>query len=54
MPYRTVVMNQRALPSAIPSAASASVGAAEGRCAFARFYLGYVYVYFYLWTAGGS
>ncbi|MCS3642180.1 MULTISPECIES: hypothetical protein [Salinibacter] len=47
-------MNQRALPSAIPSAVSASVGATEGRCAFARFYLGYVYVYFYLWTAGGS
>ncbi len=47
-------MNRRALPFAIPSAASASVGAAEGRCAFARSYLGYVYVYFYLWTAGGS
>ncbi|MCS3783629.1 hypothetical protein [Salinibacter ruber] len=47
-------MNRRALPSAIPSAASAPVGAAEGHCAFARFYLGYVYVYFYLWTAGGS
>ncbi len=47
-------MNQRALLSAIPSAASAPVGTAEGRCAFARFYLGYAYVYFYLWTAGGS
>ncbi|MCS4199838.1 hypothetical protein [Salinibacter ruber] len=46
-------MNRRALPSATPSAASASVGAAEGRYAFARFYLGYVYVYFYLQTAGG-
>ncbi|WP_263819235.1 hypothetical protein [Salinibacter sp.] len=47
-------MNQRALPSAIPSAVGAPVGTTEGRCAFARFYLGYVYVYFYLWTAGGS
>ena len=47
-------MNQRALPSAIPSAAGAPAGATEGRCAFARFYLGHVYVYFYLRTAGGS
>ena len=46
-------MNQRALTSAIPSAADVPVGATGGRCAFARFYLGYVYVYFYLWTAGG-
>jgi len=46
-------MNQRALPSAIPSAADLHVGATEGHCAFARFYLGYAYVYFYLLTAGG-
>lgn len=47
MPYRAVVMNQRALPSATPSAAGTPVGAPEGVCTFARFYLGYVYTYFY-------
>ncbi|WP_263785036.1 hypothetical protein [Salinibacter grassmerensis] len=47
-------MNRRTLTSADFSAADTHVGAPEGFCAFARFYLGYVYTYFYPLTASGS
>ncbi len=47
-------MNQRALTSDRPSAADPRVGATRGLYAFARFYLGYAFVYFYLLTAGGT
>ncbi len=46
-------MNRRASTSASPSALDSHVGASGGLSAFALFYLGYAYVYFYLLTAGG-
>ena len=46
-------MNRRALTSARPSVADASVGATGGLYATGLFYLGYAYVYSYLLTAGG-
>ena len=48
------VMNRCAPTSACPSATDPHVGATGGLYAFARFYLGYAYVYFYLLTAGGT
>jgi len=54
VPYRTFVMNRRALTSDRPFAADPHVGATGGLYAFALFYLGYAYVYFYLLTAGGT
>lgn len=53
VPYRTAVMNQRALTSDRPSAADPHVGATGGLYVVALFYLGYAYVYSYLLTAGG-
>lgn len=48
-------MNRRAPTlSARPSATGLHVGATGGLYAFARFYLGFAYVYFYLLTAGGT
>jgi hypothetical protein len=47
-------MNARRPTSATPSASDRSVGATGGLYAFARFYLGFAYVYFYLLTAGGT
>ncbi|MEF8816337.1 MAG: hypothetical protein V5A20_10990 [Salinibacter sp.] len=47
-------MNRRAPTSACLSAADPHVGATGGLYAFALFYLGYAYVYFYLLTAGGT
>jgi hypothetical protein len=47
-------MNRCAPPSASPSTPDAHVGATGGLFAFALFYLGYAYVYFYLLTAGGT
>jgi len=52
--YRGVVMIARALSSDSPSASDPHVGATGGLYAFARFYLGYAYVYAFLLTAGGS
>jgi len=54
VPYRSVAMNVRALPSASPSAPDPHVGATGGLYAFALFYLGYAYIYFYLPMAGGT
>ena len=51
--YSRVVMNARALPFASPSALDSHVGATGGLYAFALFYLGYAYVYFYPLMAGG-
>ncbi len=47
-------MNQRPPTSATPSALDPHVGATGGLYTFARFYLGYAYVYFYPLTAGGT
>jgi len=47
-------MNQRPPTSATSSASDSHVGATGGLYAFARFYLGFAYVYFYLLTAGGT
>ena len=47
-------MIARALPSASSSASDPHVGATGGLYAFALFYLGYAYVYFYSLTAGGT
>ena len=47
-------MSRRAPTSACLSAADPHVGATGGLYAFALFYLGYAYVYFYLLTAGGT
>ncbi|MFB6229615.1 MAG: hypothetical protein ABEL04_00540 [Salinibacter sp.] len=56
VPYRTTVMNTRTPTSALLSAFDAHVGATGGLCAFARFALGYAYLYFYVFlpTAGGA
>ena len=53
VPYRTAVMNQRALTSDRTSAADLHVGATGGLYVVALFYVGYAYVYSYLLTAGG-
>jgi hypothetical protein len=47
-------MNRRAPTSATPSALDRHAGASGGLSAFALFYLGYAYVYFYLLAAGGT
>ena len=47
-------MNQRAPMSVSSSALDPHVGATGGLYAFARFYLGYAYAYFYPLTAGGA
>lgn len=46
-------MNNRTVTSAPSSAPASRVGTTGGLSAFALFYLGYAYVYFYLLTAGG-
>jgi len=47
-------MNRRAPTSASPSVPDAHVSATGGLYAFALFYLGYAYVYFYPLMAGGT
>jgi hypothetical protein len=47
-------MNKCFPTTASPSALGLRTGATGGLYAFALFYLGYAYVYFYLLTAGGT